>query len=369
MNVIFENYTMKSSILLLISLIFCWLSPQNLCAQGLKFETILYDFGVIAETGGVVSTTFKFKNEGPAPAVIISAQTTCGCTTPDYSREPVVEGGEGSVTITYDPMYRPGKFSKDVKLFTSSSSSPIVLTIMGDVTEREKSVEEEYPFDMGGGLRIVYNHFALTQVEQGTTKESMVSYINTSDKAISIELRADTRSGYLYNKAPKSIAPGESGFFAIGYDLTNASSYYGSLSDRLDVVVDGEVSRYQLVVTGHATDKFLLKDYNSSGSANINKRFLKFAEIERSSTSARQSFSIENIGVEALNVRRVECAEGVKCSLKAGDKIDAGDIAEIKVWVTPKGYDYGAFSSYITLTLDDAERPIQRVRVTGIVVK
>ncbi len=301
--------------------------------------------------------------------MIISSQTSCGCTTPDYSREPVAEGAEGSVTITYDPMYRPGKFSKDVKLFTSSSTSPIVLTIVGDVTEREKSVEEEYPFDMGGGLRIVYNHFALTQVEQGATKESMVSYVNTSDKQIRLELKAETSSGYLYNKAPKSIAPGESGFFALGYDLTKASGYYGSLSDKLEVLVDGVASRYQLVVTGHATDKFLLSDYSSSGSANINKRFIKFAEVERSSTSARESFTIENIGIEPLNVRRVELAEGVKCSLKAGDKISPGDIAEVKVWLTPKNYDYGAFSSYVTLTLDDAERPIQRIRVTGIIIE
>ena len=56
----------------------------------LKFDKVEHDFGDIDETKGEVYTSFKYENVGSKPLVIYSVNTTCGCTTPVFSREPLM---------------------------------------------------------------------------------------------------------------------------------------------------------------------------------------------------------------------------------------------------------------------------------------
>ncbi len=60
-----------------------------------------FDFGEIEE-GEKVSHVFKFKNTGSEPLVISKAQGSCGCTVPDWPREPIPPGAEGEIKVQYD---------------------------------------------------------------------------------------------------------------------------------------------------------------------------------------------------------------------------------------------------------------------------
>ena len=80
----------------------------------MKFTADEWDFGTIKEEGGKVSHRFEFTNSGPNPFVIQKVETSCGCTTPTFTREPVLPGRKGYVEITYDPLYRPGSFRREV---------------------------------------------------------------------------------------------------------------------------------------------------------------------------------------------------------------------------------------------------------------
>ena len=351
----------------LIYLIICVLTAPVAFAQQLSFEATSFNFGTIAEAGGDVSHSFKFKNVSEKPIVIITSQTTCGCTTPEYTRRPITPGQSGEVKVTFDPMYRPGRFAKEMKIITSASNTPLVLTILGEVSERKKSIEEEYPFDMGAGLRISSNYFPLSQIEQGAVKETQISYINTSDKVVHLVVRQVVKSGFLYIDAPKSVAPNQRGSFAVGYSLEGDKIYYGPLADRFELIIDGTLARYNVKISGHAVDKFNVAEFNGSASAIINKRFVNFASLKKGATSKKMNFTILNSGVKPLHIRDVELHKGVHTSLKATEVIAPGQSLTVDVWLETKSFDYGAFSSYITLTVDDAVQPIQRVRVTAIV--
>lgn len=68
----------------------------------LEFEEKEHDFGEI-EKGTPVETVFKYKNTGDAPLVITNIKSSCGCTVPqDWSREPLVPGGEGKFTVKFN---------------------------------------------------------------------------------------------------------------------------------------------------------------------------------------------------------------------------------------------------------------------------
>ena len=116
-------------------------------AQGvIKFKSESHDFGKIEE--GVQAThTFEFTNTGTAPVVISNAQASCGCTTPDWTKEPVMPGKTGKVTASFNSQGRPNNFSKTVTVISNSETPQIVLTIKGDVNPKgaEKSVESAAP--------------------------------------------------------------------------------------------------------------------------------------------------------------------------------------------------------------------------------
>ncbi|MDZ7900650.1 MAG: DUF1573 domain-containing protein [Arcicella sp.] len=103
-------------------------------AQGvIKFTKETHEFGKIEE--GVQAThTFEFTNTGTAPVVISNAQPSCGCTTPDWTKEPVMPGKTGFVKASFNSMGRPGNFNKNITVISNSETPQIALTIKGEVT-------------------------------------------------------------------------------------------------------------------------------------------------------------------------------------------------------------------------------------------
>lgn len=97
------------------------------------FVEKVYDFGSIEEKKGAVSHDFVFTNEGDGNLVILNATAECGCTRPDYPKEPIAPGRKKSVKVTYNPAGRPGPFDKTVTLTTNASPRKIRLKIRGTV--------------------------------------------------------------------------------------------------------------------------------------------------------------------------------------------------------------------------------------------
>jgi hypothetical protein len=79
----------------------------------MSFSNMDHDFGTIKE-GDVVEYTYAFKNTGEAPLIIQGAQGSCGCTVPDWSREPIPVGGTGFVKAKFDSNGKPNIQNKTV---------------------------------------------------------------------------------------------------------------------------------------------------------------------------------------------------------------------------------------------------------------
>lgn len=101
------------------------------------FSKVEHNFGKIAESLGTVTCEFTFKNEGNAPLIVQRVQASCGCTTPDYTKEPVLPGKEGKIKVTYSTTGRPGAFDKKVTVFSNVADDIYVLTIKGEVIRGE----------------------------------------------------------------------------------------------------------------------------------------------------------------------------------------------------------------------------------------
>lgn len=98
-----------------------------------KFEwtSVVNDFGKIKQ-GVPVSHEFKFTNKGKVPLVITHVQASCGCTTPDWSKEPIPPGQQGFIKATFNAG-APGMFDKTVTVMANVENGSVQLKIKGEV--------------------------------------------------------------------------------------------------------------------------------------------------------------------------------------------------------------------------------------------
>lgn len=99
------------------------------------WDNTTHDFGKIKQ--GVPAThEFKFTNTGKTPLVITNVQASCGCTTPAWTKEPVMPGGQGFIKATYNAA-SSGAFNKTVTVTANIESGFVQLTIKGEVLPTE----------------------------------------------------------------------------------------------------------------------------------------------------------------------------------------------------------------------------------------
>ncbi len=99
----------------------------------ISFPKAEHDFGTIKEVNGKVSYTFTFKNTGNAPLVITRVVSACGCTTPQYDKEPIAPGAEGKIVVSFDPAGRPGQFVKTIAVYSNGQDGSYTIRIRGIV--------------------------------------------------------------------------------------------------------------------------------------------------------------------------------------------------------------------------------------------
>jgi hypothetical protein len=92
-----------------------------------------YDFGIIKQ-GEKASHDYKIKNIGNSDLLITSAKGSCGCTVPEWPREPIKPGNAASIKVTFDSKGKTGKQNKRVTLMTNAIPNVKILTIKGEIS-------------------------------------------------------------------------------------------------------------------------------------------------------------------------------------------------------------------------------------------
>lgn len=129
---------MKKFVSMLAFMLVC-LGFTPALAQGAQQGAVItakdaeHDFGMIKEANGKVSHTFIIKNTGSAPLVLTRVVAACGCTTPEYSTEPIAPGKEGKILVTFNPVGRPGQFVKTIAVYSNGKDGSYILRIKGVV--------------------------------------------------------------------------------------------------------------------------------------------------------------------------------------------------------------------------------------------
>lgn len=103
--------------------------PGNMAA--FKWTETTHDFGKIPQ-GKPVTHEFKFTNSGKVPLVLSTVSASCGCTTPEWTKEPIAPGKTGSIKATYNAA-GVGAFNKSITVNANVEGGATYLYIKGEV--------------------------------------------------------------------------------------------------------------------------------------------------------------------------------------------------------------------------------------------
>ena len=101
----------------------------------IKFENAEHDFGTIQQ-GVKVEHTYKFTNEGTADLLVTDAKASCGCTVPDYTKEPVAPGKSGEVHVVFDSAGKSGDVSKTVTLTLNTEKGTETVSFKANIESK-----------------------------------------------------------------------------------------------------------------------------------------------------------------------------------------------------------------------------------------
>jgi hypothetical protein len=207
------------------------LVSSGVFAQGvLKFEGESFDFQKVTE-GTLATHEFKFKNTGNQPIVISHVQASCGCTTPDWTKDPIMPGKTGIVKAAYNSNGRPGAFNKSITVTSNATEASKVLSIKGEVISREEAAKNYTPEQKAKSPKLTVlqpvHDFGKIELYRLTNAKIRVKNTGKQDLQIS-DVHAACNCVALVN-TPETIKPNQEATLELSYNPT-------TLEDRNEVI-------------------------------------------------------------------------------------------------------------------------------------
>lgn len=368
-----SNNAMIKILSLLLCLIAAWsgnVSAQSLKTAKLVFDTYTHDFGKIKEVDGEVSHTFRYTNEGTLPLVIQSVGVSCGCTYPQFSKEPLLPGKSAEMKITFDPTNRPGAFEKVISIASNDPQGNVRLTITGVVEGRPRTIQDDYPYYVADGLRLADRSMVIGTLPRGRVNKRTLGIANSGKSSVKVGITGCTLPEWFTVRPLKStLAPGERSEILLTFDASKAN-LWGKYRGRFQLTVNGEVQPDPIELTVTFVEDFSAWSRTALRIAprgEYSSFFYHFSDQPQGKTLTRE-FQITNSGQTPLIIRHIgPTSSRIKAT---ADKlvIEAGDTATLTVTLDTKGMT-GRLSEGITVVTNDPERPARDIRVLANMVR
>lgn len=362
---------MKKIIFAFIALLIAVAVSAQTKQPQISWNKTTHNFGVFKEEAGMQTAIFEFTNVGEEPLVLTNVKASCGCTATDYTKEPIQKGKKGFVKASYNPQNRPGKFNKSITVTTNCEAPTTILTISGEVTPREKGVEDYYPKDFSG-LRLRSAHLALNNVFNTEIKTDTIGVVNMTDVPMKVTFQNVPKHIKVWME-PETLAAkkanekmGQTGIIHVSYDAKQKGDW-GFLQDRISVVVNDSVnSKNKITVSATIVEDF--SHLSPTELANAPK--IVFSQTEYDFGTIKQGdkvtyeYKFKNEGKSDLIIRKVKATCG--CTVPNPEKmvIKPGEESFIKATFNSAGKK-GHQSKPITITTNDPANSSMVVKIVG----
>ncbi len=316
-----------------------------------SFNVETYDFGDISESGGRASCDFILYNDGKTPLTITNVKASCGCTTPNWTKEPIGAGKTGTITVAYNPKGRPGKFNKSVTVTTDAGTKR--LYIKGMVTRNMEDVTKEYPYAFGDIL-LKQAELVIGDIDPKQTKTVGINVFNKSESPITVQLSG--LPAFISYK-PISIQPKSTGRISLTIDASKIENY-GSNSGSFQVNNAGDL-KYK----ANLRDSF--SHMTAEQKANAGKINLSSTELAFTKKITSHVLKISNSGKSNLTIKAIQTENPTIKFSKTTLIIKPGEIAEVKIEYPVKKLKE-AEAADIYIYSDDPNNPAKIVKAKAV---
>lgn len=345
---------MKKIIFLLLTMI-----PLLAFCQKAKisFGTTSHNFGTISENGGKATVDFEFTNTGDSPLILNNVRAGCGCTTPEWSKQPVAPGASGKVSVSYDPINRPGAFIKSVTVNSNAENAVINLTIRGNVSRKPMSPYDNYKHNIGQ-VKAVSGNINLGAIRNTSVLERSMEIINSGDQPVSVSV-INPNKHITATVTPAVLNKDQKGVIRIVYDAAKKNDW-DFVSDQIKLKAGQQEG--EILITATINEDFSKYDTGSAPVAEFSEQETKLENLAKNSTQVHEFF-IQNNGHSDLIIRKLKPSdENISVSV-AKSIIKPGKKAKATVTVKT-GDRSGKALKIVRFTLNDPQNPVVIYKTT-----
>ena len=272
----------------------------------IQFDDNSHNFGEILEENGPVKFKFEFTNLGTAPLIVNNVKASCGCTTPGWTKEPVLPGKRGYIEAQYNPLNRPGSFRKSLTIYSNSGSGNSTLYIQGSVTPKPRSLAETLPTKIGN-LKMRTRTFNIGNITNNKTVEKKFDIYNDGDKPLSL-VKADVPAFLSVSFSPETIAPGKAGKIVVQYDPAKRNEL-GYVRDNLTLYTneaEKEVKKLSAIATiREYFPPMSTEELAKAPKLKFEKTLITFGSVQEGEPVSAE-FTFTNLGKSDLDIRNVK---------------------------------------------------------------
>lgn len=345
---------MKRFLSVLMTL-FLFCSPV-LADAGITFNKKSHDFGTINELDGDVTCEFEVTNTGNSPLLLLRAVSSCGCTVPEFQKEPIRPGQKGIIRVTYHAKGRPGPFTKSVRIYDNSKPNHVSqVTITGNVLS-SRTVEDNYIYQIGGGLRIktrALNFFDVYPTKANRTRTLQV--YNEGKEPVQLSFRDVPKHIYI-DCEPEVIEPKKEGRILITY-LTEKVKDWGMQRHQFELFVKGKETKMKdnrITITADIWEDFSdmsRKERENAPVIEVSSRQLDFGECKQPVT---KSIIITNNGKSKMQIRKImNDMPNVFVTKLSNTSVRSGASITLEVTFVPSECKMSSINHHFTIICND----------------
>lgn len=256
---------MKNFIFLLISSLF---SISLAVAQpSIKVEEETHEFGEIVE-GKLASHEFQISNTGNQPLIISNVQASCGCTSPHWTKEPIMPGKTGVIKATYNSNGRPGVFQKTLTVVSNAGNGNKTLHIKGNVVSKAEKVYTEEQKKNSAKITIEKSVFKVGKLEVNQKGTARITVFNKGVDVLEVDNVTSNCNCTSFSINKGSIKSGESAVL----EITIAPRTKGAFKEEVSISSsDINTPSFRVYLEGEAVESFVPSNMKEGVKTNVFK--------------------------------------------------------------------------------------------------
>lgn len=366
---------MRKTLISIVALTALWPvqrpEAKELSAGGLEWLSTTYDFGVMKESDGKKTGEVKFINRGKEATIINAVRPSCGCTGASYNDGLIEPGDTATVSFTYNPVGRPGKFDKTVKIYTGVNNDLMTIRIMGTVIGTPATLDRDFPATIGD-LRLSTLEEKAGDITYGSARHLFVRIYNQSENTIYPKI-VDMPAAISGGITPEALPPGEVGTIGL-YVNTRDTGDMGAMDYGVRIEVCDSDGVKQAEGTLHVgavivpdTSAMSVEDIDKAPYADVIPQLIDFSKEEiKNPKKCKFKFRILNDGGSPLEVLRVYSRDGSVKITRQPSKVKAGKNALVEGTVDTTAFGEGAWRLGVEVVTNDPLHPVRTVTIVGI---